>query len=81
MNKILKTPFIKNILTKIKITSFTVISCHVIPHVSATVYVNFIDEDANVYPRHFILKDEEYDNWEDDTYLYSYINESIHIIF
>ena len=81
MNKILKTPFIKNILTKIKIISFTVISCHVIPHTSATIYVNFLDEDQNVYPRHFILKDEEYDNWEDDTYLYAYINESIHIIF
>ena len=81
MNKILKTPFIKNILTKMKIITSTVISCHVIPHVSATVYVNFIDEDSNVYPRHFILKDDECDDWLNDAYLYDYINESIHIIF
>ena len=81
MNKVLKTPFIKNILTKIKIISFTVVSCHVIPHVSATVYVNFIDEDSNVHPRHFVLKDEEYDEWLNDNYIYDYINELIHIIF
>ena len=51
MIKILKTPFIKNTLTKIKIVSFTVTSCHIIPYDCGTIYVNFIDENETIYPR------------------------------
>lgn len=81
MNKILKTPFIKNTLTKIKIISFTVTSCHIIPYDSGTIYVNFIDENEIIYPRSFTLRENEYDDWTNDDYLFNYINESIHTIF
>ena len=54
MNKILKTPFIKNTMTKIKTISFIITSRHVLPYTCGTIYVNFIDEDETVYPRHFI---------------------------
>ena len=36
MNKILKSPFIKNTIITIKIISFTVTSCHIIPADCAT---------------------------------------------
>ena len=81
MNKVLKTPFIKNTMTTIKIISFTVSSCHIIPYDCATIYVNFIDENEIIYPRSFLLCEEEYDNWTTDDYLFQYINESIHTIF
>ena len=51
MNKILKSPFIKN----------TVTSCHIIPYDCGTIYVNFIDENETVYPRSFMLCENEYD--------------------
>ena len=59
MNKVLKTPFIKNTMTKIKITSFTVTSCHIIPFECGTIYVNFIDEIEIIYPRSFILSGDD----------------------
>ena len=81
MNKVLKTPFIKNTLTKIKIISFTVTSCHIIPYDCGTIYVIFIDENETIYPRSFMLCEDEYDAWTSDDYLFSCINESIHTIF
>ena len=81
MNKILKSPFIKNTIITIKIISFTVTSCHIIPADCATIYVNFIDENNVIHPRSFLLCEEEYDAWTTDDYLLNYINESIHIIF
>ena len=81
MNKVLKTPFIKNTMTKIKIISFTVTSCHIIPFECGTIYVNFIDENEIIYPRSFILSGDEYLDWDSDLYIFNYINESIHTIF
>ena len=68
-------------MTKIKIISFTVTSCHIIPYECGTIYVNFIDENETIYPRSFTLRENEYDDWTNDDYLFNYINESIHTIF
>ena len=81
MNKILTTPFIKTSISSIKIISFTITSCHIIPYDCGTVYINFIDENDVIYSKSIFLCEEEYDAWTDDSYLFNYINENIHTIF
>ena len=71
--------YIKNI--SIEITRFYITSCVIIPFTSATVYLNLLDSEENVYQRSFFLQDEEYTRWTDDEYVFTYVNDNISKIF
>ena len=67
------------------ILNFEVYNIMLIPSTSAIVQVYFYDDKGVRYQRDFLLIDtdtsKDYSNWQDDSYLYSYININFERIF
>ena len=79
--RILKYPFKKTKSTKVTILSFEITTCIVIPFTSVFLYINFYDDEDNIHMKSCLLEKEDYQKWEYDSYLYTYVSEMMHLFF
>ena len=79
--RILKYPFKKTKSTTVTIISFEITTCIVIPFTSVLLYINFYDEEDNIHMKSCLLEKEDYQKWEYDSYLYTYVSEMMHLFF
>ena len=79
--RILKYPFKKTKSTTVTILSFEITTCIVIPFTSVFLYINFYDDEDNIHMKSCLLEKEDYQKWEYDSYLYTYVSEMMHLFF
>ena len=63
------------------IQSYEILYINLKLNVSGHIYIMIFYNDTETIEKNFMLIDDDYLKWDNDNYLYSYINDNIELIF